>query len=378
MALDTVKLLSPIVGPQQADRIEQSCMRKLSVSIASGRFQYDITTGSVEGSWDDTVNVRVDRQAVPRRNKKGEIVGSEQGAKIVVEGSVHKALMGHNVYGGPTDPVAACRWLLSDLAGRLWVDLPNADLWTVAKVDIAEVYLLPSFAAVQEYVEGLNQAEFPRRPNLVRYSSESIMSPGTTTTVKVYHKGPEFYAHDRKRLRGVLDAGELEELQDRAHRSLRVEVSIKAKKLAADNKGDKPAVVQLTRDYLEGVHDRETARLLREASTDMETVRTHNEVSKRLQEMYSCELASRLFGTWLQLAALGEKTVKASMKDRTFYWQRQKLQAAGCSWHGADVLIRPQHSAIPAGFAPIRTNPLRVTAEDPFVVQQLLPFRMAA
>eukprot|EP01035_Chromulina_nebulosa_P011614 gene11615-15520_t len=37
-----------------------------------------------------------------------------------------------------------------------------------------------------------------------KYGNESIFVPGTTTTIKLYHKGPEFQKNDRKRLAWVL------------------------------------------------------------------------------------------------------------------------------------------------------------------------------
>lgn len=377
MAVDTVRLRSPSIGERQAHRIEQNCKRKQQVDLATGVYDYEITTGSLAGSWDDRLSVRVEREEIVRLSKTGAVIARRCEPYLTVEGSVHKALLGHNIYGGPVEPVAAIRWLLHDLAGRLWIDLPNADGWTVQKIDWAEVYNLGTYEAAQEYMLGLNRATFPRR-QVDRYGDESLHSHGSTTTVKVYRKAPEFYHHDYKRLRTQISESELAELQERASGLLRCEVSIKTRKLAADNKGEKPSVAWLTREYLESVHDREMARLLREANSTMETVRTHLEVSRRLEMFYKPELANRLFGTWFQLATLGEEIVKGKMPARTFYRQRKQLQQAGCSWQAANVKIVPQLSVIPLGFAPVRTSPRRLADQAPQVVRQVAPFLLAA
>ncbi len=406
--LDTVKLRSPALSDQDAERIEQRCTLRQAVEIATGEVQYSLTTGSLAGSWDDRVSVRVMREeyvTAPKtlrqlgeeaeRNLEAKSKGKGTGGKVrtsvvlqpcapyvLIEGSVHKALLGHNVYGGPLEPLLACCWFVDDVAARLGVSLPCAEDWYAQRLDWAEVFFLPSFEAVQEYLHGLGLAEFPRR-KVYRYGAEGVFSPGRTTAVKAYHKGPEFYAHDRRGLRACLEVGELVELQERANRSLRFETSVKARKLAEDF-GEKPLVVQITRDYLEGVHDREAARLLKEASTEMETVRTHLEVSRRLEQTYNRELSNRLFGTWLQLATLGEKVVKEKMTEygkrdaSTFYRQRRQLLDAGCAWNASDVQIVPRCSAIPAGFSPVRRDPHRLTEEADEVKHKLQTYSRAA
>jgi II/X family phage/plasmid replication protein len=223
-------------------------------------------------------------------------------------------------------------------------------------------------------MESVQGASFPRR-KARKYDLETVFFAGRTTTIKAYHKGPEFYQHDHKRLKNHLDPIELKILQDRAHCILRLETSIKTKKLADDFKGTKPLVGEITQKYLESVHDREVARLLKEGTTDMETVRTHKEVSRRLEVTYneSPLLANILFGTWLQLATLGEKEVKRKMSPRTYYRQRKQLTDAAVSWQTTDVYVA-KHSAIPFGFSPVRNDPRRLQGEAIEVQSMLRPY----
>ena len=182
--LDTVRLRSPAIDAGTAWKVEQSCQRRQALEIATGELLYSLTTGALAGSWDERVSVRVMREewtVLPGR-REAQLVPCEP--YVLLEGSVHKALLGHNVWGGPLEPVAACRWLVADVADRLRVELPTADLWTVLRADWAEVYDLGSFEAVQEFLHGLRLAEMPRRKP--RTYPGGCYFPGDTTTVKLY------------------------------------------------------------------------------------------------------------------------------------------------------------------------------------------------
>jgi hypothetical protein len=165
---------------------------------------------------------------------------------------------------------------------------------------------------------------------------------------------------------------------------MRVEISVKSKKLRADVgrvpgllgvKGERVRVVQVTDAYLQRVHDQEVARVIREGFKDMTTVRLEREVYARLSEVHGGRLAAPLYALWVRLAAHGEREVKKGMKRSTFYLQRSQLVGAGCSWAGTDIVIK--HSSIPAGFSLRRADPRRDALEDPKVTELLAPWRMA-
>lgn len=368
--IDTVGLVSPELSEDAVECIEKACTRRSSVHLGTGDIEYEFTSGSLEGSYDHRVSIKVVREQWESTLLPGGRVYTRLvpcAPRLALEGSVHKAMLGHNIFGGPLDPLLACRWLVHDIALRLAVSLPSGDFWGVSRIDWAEAYNLGSFEACQEYIEGLNAAQFPRR-KVVRFGSESLMASGSTSSMKVYHKGPEFSKHDWKRFKKAgLPESELVPLQAEANCILRLETSIKSRKLSELYQG-KPQVMQLTQALLERVHDTEAARLLKEAKHDMETVRTHNEVRRRLINFYpdsegrftSSPLNSALFHTWTQLALVGEKEVRRYMSRPTFYRHKKMLIDAGVSWEAADVKIIPKHSAIPHGFSPTRRDSRRL------------------
>jgi II/X family phage/plasmid replication protein len=403
--LDTVLLESPSIDAEKAAQIEAFLKTRRQVDNQTGEVEYQFVSGSLRGSWDSSVAVNVKRQRwVSRkdfRRAAGRVSTTLEDCLpyLTIEGSVHKAILGHNVYGGSLDPVASCRWFVSDVSRRLGLELPCADAWMVSRMDWAEVFDLGSFVGCTEYIHGLRLANYPRRKPYT-YGDESLMFPGSTTTMKAYHKGIEFSRHDFARLSRCVVEPEITNvrqfgdvklvevvkeavyydvaaLQDTANRLLRFEVSIKSRKLKADF-GEQPTVVMMTRDYLEGVHDGETARIVREGKDDMETVRKHNEVNTRLHQVYDARLANDLFGVWLQLAALGEKATRQHIPRSTFYRLRKQLQDAGISWNAADVQVIESASAIPVGFSPVRSDPRRLIDESPEVVSALRPYLLAA
>jgi hypothetical protein len=231
------------------------------------------------------------------------------------------------------------------------------------------------YEAIADYIWAMNNARFPRRKS-GRYGEESVTFAGRTTAVNIYHKGPEFHAHDHKRLRLQIPKIQLEGLQHAANGIMRAEVQIKARKLD-DDFGHKPTVADVTEDYLKPVHDREMARLIREGKSEMKTVRKQKDVLQRLHDLHNQRLAGVLFGTWSQLSTLGEKITRDHMKRATFYLHRKQLQDSCVAWVGSDVLVLDNVASFPQDFAPVRTDPRHVCGEDPVVAAKLAPYRAA-
>jgi II/X family phage/plasmid replication protein len=328
--------------------------------------------------------------------------------------SVKVQTLGHNIEGGPRDPIAACRWLINhvqeqflssfvstdsfqhwsekDLVAEKFPEfsLPDADEWRVRQVDWAEVYEHENFEQVQDFFTSLKNISFPRR-KVDRYGLESVNVPARSFTLKLYHKGPEFSKHDHNRLKKSLGKDETRRLQDRANILLRSEISIRRRLIedigdwiecsredAKSLDGRKlwfPRVKMLTTEYLEKVHDLEMSRLLKEGQIDMEIVRTRETVIARLRELHEPRLARVLFATWLDLALVGEKQVLQGLSRTTFYRHRAMLLEAGCSWQDTDVhLGKPLFAN---RFVPLSTNSRCVKAVHPFVVNALESFKAA-
>lgn len=393
--LDTVKVRSPYIGEGVASAISALLKRRTCIDLATGVLEYEFTSGPLMGTWDHRISIKVERQEyravdtsrlveVPgpgrthydqRKSSRPELVDCPP--YLLVEGSVHKALLGHNVYGGPLDTAAPVRWLVNMVAEAADVALPPADSWLYRRIDWAECYDLGSPDAVREYIGYLRNAEYPRR-KVGRFGLESLHIAGTSSSIKFYHKGPEFHKHDRKRCERFTD--DIRALQSVANNTLRCEVEIHARTLdeeyASGPAVGKPEIVQ----WVQCLHDRDMARVLREGTSAVLIVRTAVAVKRRLYETYSSRQARALYGTWFELCALGEKSVASGFaSDRVTFWRHRKLLTeAGCSWHGGDVHLDTSVRLVPADFTPQRHDARRLTTEHDQVVASLAAYRRSA
>lgn len=373
MALDTIRLKSPYLDDSLVRKIEEKCILRQGVQLESGEVLYEITTGNLSGSWDSRISIKPMREDYVK-GKSGVPQLHPSEPYIIVECSAHKVFQGHNIYGGPTGFQGVCLDLVEFLETLLDLELPAARNWLLRRVDWAENYRLP-FIAIQEFFEGLQTVQFPRR-KAAKFGAHSIHFPGTTTTVKMYHKGLEFRQHDYKRLKyfftlhrcqqfpdakdaesnGRWISKKLEAFQRLANNRLRVEVGIHAEKLDFDF-GHQPQVHEVTDDYLKSVHDREVGRLMKEGKTPMEIARDNRTVSNRLRSEYGETKGAQLLGFWFQMAGLGEEIVKKNVSRATFYRNRKLLVDAGVSWLNSNVHVIANEGALPADFRPFRDDP---------------------
>ncbi len=382
--LDTAKIQSGFLDEEGAQHIESQLKLRQSVDLSTGEVIYAFIAGDLTGSHDHRISVKVLRErwesyrvtlSHGRQYNRTEPVSCPP--YLSVEGSVHKAMVGHNISGGPCDVRAALRWFVGFVQDGIGAQLPTADYWQVRRLDWAEAFDLGTFAAVEEWIRWVSGASYPRRKP-VKHGAESITFPGFSTTVKAYHKGPEFNTHDRRRLKDSKLAPEaVERLQLASNSVLRLEVGIKARKLDADH-GAPPTVGQISETYCMDLYERETTRMLREGQREMDTVRKYEAVEARLFSLHSRTLASNLVSTWVRFSTKGEDWARERMTPETFYRHRRQLVAAGVSWHGTDVHLVERYSLVPVGFAPTLRDPRRMTGEAPEVVRHLAPYREMA
>jgi II/X family phage/plasmid replication protein len=360
LAIDTITLKSPYISFEVADIVKHECILRQGLDIKTGEVLYEITTASLTGSYDNKISIKV-------QENEYDGIGALTPSKpyITLEASVHKALLGHNVYGGPRHIQQACEYLIKLVEKLIQVKLPLYNEWSLVRCDVAEVYELPSFEAVQEWFKGLNAADYPRR-SVTRYGLSGIYAQGSTTTLKFYHKGVEFSKHDRPRLKRIWDDDKISTLQIYANKAIRCECEIKSRKLKYDF-GHLPLVGEVSDQYINNVHDVEVKRFLKEGVKMMILVSNAHEVKERLYSIYKPALAGILLGTWYQLTTLGEDSVKKSMSKPSYYRHMKQLKDACVSWHCTDVILESKHSLIPKGFSPVRNDPRRIIGEAPEV-----------
>lgn len=395
MGLDTCKYRSPKIASDLAAYLENQCVQKSGIHLGSGEVLYEFTSGELLGSWDSRISFRILREEWISNGKGIQQIPCQP--YIEVEASLHKFFAGQNIYGAPTGFQMTSFWFLKQVFKKLGVNigdhkqdhensarLPSFWDWQVCRVDVAEVYKLVP-AAISEFFRSISHCKFPRRSaKSAKYGTNAVYFPGSYTTLKLYHKGPEFKEHDKLRIKNSLMLHikeqmenvtsddyrdtfqrwlvwrdkKLAALQRLADNRLRVEVEIHADKLQYDYEHLKrlPKISEITDNYLNSIHDAEVFKLLREGKTEMETVRTYDKVKARLNDLYSTHSANTLFAFYTQMTLRGEDITKTQYSERQFYANRKKLVEAAVSWHSTDMYLVPQETALPDGFAPVRGN----------------------
>lgn len=288
---------------------------------------------------------------------------------LVIEGSVHKLLLGHNIDGGPMAIQPSCRWFVHLVGELLQVHLDPADKWRVTRADWAEVYTLQR-DLIPNLMNGLLHAHYPRRKR-VAYGSDSIAFPGQSTTLNLYHKGPEIRSNDRDRLSVCRQPAEIDSLLNLAKDTLRVEVQVKAPQLK-HNFGHKPQVSEINEDYLASVFDDTLDRLNFDPGGQALTLRDAIEVEASLTSTYTARKAHTLLGAWHRLVVTGEDNLRKQVPRATLYRWKMGLREAGCSWLATDRDTIP--SSLPPGFCLTRDSPYRRRTVDDKVRIQLLRF----
>lgn len=375
--LDTIAIESTSISENLAEAIEQFSTKYQGVDIKTGSILYQFTRSQLIGSYDSRISIQIDRErwvddtVQHLRTGKKSMVKQSCAPYLRVECSAHKLIMGHNLFGGPTDFQMTAKYIVNFLEKMMNVKLPDYRTWFVRRIDNAEIFDLGSFEAVEEFFRGINRSSFPRREAKVgRWGNQSLNIAGRTTTVKAYHKGPEFWKNDYKRVCKFMGKEKTGELLKFANTIVRFEVEIHSRKLKDDNGGILPTVAEIKNEYILNIYDREVGKLIRDSAKEAKLCRTAEAVEKRLNQLYSSDSASRLLGTWFRLAAHGESFVKGSMNKATFYRHRKMLIDSGVSWTATDVILK-EFSLVPPGFVPLTQDSRRLNFIDPIVLKAL-------
>lgn len=371
--IDTVLIESPELDEKTVQAIELFCLRRSCVKIDTGDMLYEYTNGELKNSADCRISLRILREKWVYTKEAGKTTKTTCGDYLRIECSIHKLMMGHNIYGGTSRFADSVRWLLDFIGEQLGHSLPSWELWKVCRIDTAEVYLLDSSDSVHEWFEGVQRIEYQRRKaKSSKYSNTGLYFAGVSTTLKFYHKGSEYRKNDYKRLKQVKGDKIAGELLDVAQKIIRAEVEIKQRKLKYDFKKI-PYVGQITDEYILSVYDKELERVKLSFEEGVTMITRSRAVEQYIYTNFKSNLAGTLFGTWTRLSINGEEATKKAMAKRTYQRHVKYLKDHGLSWLNTDMQIVVQRK-VPADFSPVRSDKRNYSHESDEVTQMLLKY----
>lgn len=384
---DTVVIKSPEIDLETKDKILAFCNKYEGMDIFTGEVLYTFTSGMLEGSYDYRIRICVDNGEWVKEDTLTPVKVSTYWY-IKVECSVHKLMLNHNCFGGPTDIKYSIAYLVKFLEECMNVILPSYLKWEVEKVDISRIFVFNDKAICKRIMNNFRNALYTRRKPQV-YDT-SFMFAGSTTVLKFYWKGPEFEKHDYKRVMKYIskifdlsyseDNGDLkrqrlvplkweyDKILERAYRTIRYECSIKNRKLKDLFKSEKVYVHMLNDRLFTQCADIELKKLIKEED-GMNIVRRSDLVKERLISLHGMTLGNYLFGTWSGLVAHGEMATKDSMSKPTFYRHRKLLIESGVSWTMANNHLK-MFSIVPDDFTFLDNKYVDDTV-DPEVIKKL-------
>lgn len=226
--------------------------------------------------------------------------------RLYLELSLPKFYNGHNVYLlYPKDIRLSLHKLYSCLLPLL-PSIPPLQDWQVYRIDICYSWKLESQRVAELTMRTLQSLEYPRQ-KIYAYDS-SLMSVGSTYSVKFYLKHQEYYTHDFKELKKI-DNDMAMALYDLTYGVLRFEVSLRKKWIEYHYK-------RLDADQLEHI---DYVTLLQQFFDKIYAVQsgkfnTELEAYEKLKKKYNNSTALRLF-QFAKIYYSGTPTDRQILKD---------------------------------------------------------------
>ncbi len=353
---DTVVLTTEGLTPEHWRHIEDQLQARYGVNAGTGEVDYLHYVSTIlipESACPVRLTVRTAKWIkMPGAKEPRKVDGIKS---IRVEASLHRAMLGHNCFGGPDRFLPACRWLICRIAELLETTLPCADGWLVRRIDVAECFDLGSEDAVRAWIRSKSLIVYPRR-QVHFWGDVGFGAPGTTTDLRAYAKGIQLRTvGGYKALCQIRKYDEAVEVMALATRCIRCELEIKA-----DVWDRTPATVNTIDDEaMHLMYDRDWAKFIRPLDSDGCIARTPIEVEHRLQAAYPTGWLG-LYGVWCQLAVRGEGWYRQHIGGSTWRTQRAKFERARISWTDSNILSLSGPLDL-ADFCPTRDSSYRLS-----------------
>lgn len=340
--IDTIRIKSPYISENIANIIREKSIMRLGIDLETNEEIYNITTKQLKNTWENSIMIRVEKD----RESLNDLY------YILVECSVHKLKLGHNIYDGFEDYHEAVRYLIEFIEGKLNIKLPNYLDWEVRRIDIAENFIFKNKETVYQWFKLMKLKRYPRRKPSI-FKDNGLYFAGRSTTWKAYGKGDEFRRHDFKRIRDK-DESLAFGLLALADRILRIEVEIKLPKLKYDFKNKVIYVKDITNEYINSIYDKETKKVIREGE-EVKKINDIYEVKELLYLKYSKNQARSLYMTFLNLCQFGEEITREEMSNSTWYRHRNIFINEGITWEGTEISVNV-NTDVPLDFTPIKDS----------------------
>lgn len=243
-----------------------------------------------------------------------------------MNGSYHKLVKGYNSHNGYYNLTYISQHLIKFVENAYNIKLPSINHWFLQRVDVAKCYNLNNQQNISNYINNLNNCNFPRR-KLKHYEGESIYLTGSTTTLKIYNKKQEFLKHDFSKLKTT--KFNIENYLTEIDGFIRFECEIRKRKLKYVFHKDYIRVNSISYTDLEKIWYNEFSKLLKLVNNDLTIINNRDLIKQRLYSMYKSVRAKNLYNFYLLILVQGLQTIKKDTNRSMYYKNISDLKNAG-------------------------------------------------
>lgn len=332
LMIDTIrikgKFLAQDIVPYVAHKLDTY------VKYNSEAILYEFTSGKLQGSYDNRISFSIKDRDWFRVPGQKQPVLLEVPKYFEIECSLHKFVMGHNIFGG-TDDLSVIHSLYDYLEvvafGSRFIDRHSVE---VLRIDIAEVYKFSSDDEVNAVFHGLRYYK-KYRTKPTTYNNSGIYYPSTSTTFKIYDKHKEFLRHDAKRLKKVFTDEEYEYVKEMSKYCVRLECEIHKRKLNELFGGKKVYVEDLIMGRMIDIKDvylKEKQRLIYEEKNDV-ALKMTNDVLTFIIDKLGSRKGLPLYNFWQIVTLQGDEVARKTFNKSTYYYNKKQLKELGVPFY---------------------------------------------
>jgi len=339
--LDTIRIISPELTADIDGNVKALCNKqRVLFDTETGEKEWEFFTGEISKTWDSRIGLKLITEKLFIQNGMDSAMVHQISPRLQVECSIHKCMMGHNVWGGPEDFKASIAWLVGEISYLLGVPLPDYLAWSVPRIDWTETFKVPN---LREWFANLKHMRYPRTGERKVTIRETTIDCSTSTVyVKLYQKEPEFRHNDYFKVCRVMGKEVANQLQTRASEMLRCEVEFRARKLKQlfGVVGRDVYVAEIRDNVLREAWGVEMGKILQfDGSVPRLYCDTPSVLKRLMQSAHSTRMQKSLMSTWQMFSAVGEEQVKQFCPKNTFSTHKRLLKELGISWSSTDAML---------------------------------------
>lgn len=194
------------------------------VDCIEGNVEFEYYNFELSHSWNYTVRWKLeDKKFCYDPNLQITTLQSGH-PHLKMEFSAPKIMLGSNIYTIDENMAdIAVHTVKNKFEKTFGVRLPLVKEWYLTRLDVCANYSLSSPESVKEIIQYMQRLDYPRKLEGT-FRNNSIYCASRYSTLKIYSKGPEFKAHDKKRFKNEIEA---QALLNIASKIIRAEAELK-------------------------------------------------------------------------------------------------------------------------------------------------------